>query len=89
MNLWRKAGITALCVCALAAGKLLAADNKKVDLKVGDAAPDFEATDDQGKTWKSSDHVGKSVIVVGKLSSRQLAVAIANALVNEAGLATS
>src|SRR5205807_3345383 len=64
MNVWRKAGITALCVCALAASKLLAADNKKVDLKVGDAAPDFEATDDQGKTWKSSDHVGKNVVVV-------------------------
>lgn len=34
------------------------------DLKVGDKAPTFEATDDQGKAWKSSDHVGKKIIVV-------------------------
>jgi thioredoxin-dependent peroxiredoxin len=31
---------------------------------VGDQAPKFEAVDDQGNTWKSSDHVGKGVLVV-------------------------
>jgi peroxiredoxin Q/BCP len=36
----------------------------KVELKKGDKAPSFQATDDQGKSWKSSDHVGKKVIVV-------------------------
>jgi len=36
----------------------------KVDLKVGDAAPKFEAPDDTGKAWKSEDHVGKKVVVV-------------------------
>jgi peroxiredoxin Q/BCP len=36
----------------------------KVDLKVGDAAPSFESTDDQGKTWKSADHIGKGVVVI-------------------------
>src|SRR5258705_9697781 len=36
----------------------------KVDLKVGDAAPAFEAKDDAGKDWKSADHVGKKVVVV-------------------------
>jgi thioredoxin-dependent peroxiredoxin len=36
----------------------------KVDLKVGDAAPKFEAPDDAGKAWKSEDHVGKKVVVV-------------------------
>ena len=36
----------------------------EVDLKVGDAAPVFEAKDDAGKEWKSSDHVGKKVVVV-------------------------
>ena len=41
---------------------LLAAD--KVDLKVGDEAPVFEALDDSGNVWKSSDHVGKKFIVV-------------------------
>ncbi len=36
----------------------------KVDLKVGDAAPAFEAPDDSGKAWKSADHVGKKIVVV-------------------------
>jgi peroxiredoxin Q/BCP len=31
---------------------------------VGDTAPVFEAKDDQGKDWKSADHVGKEVVVV-------------------------
>lgn len=33
-------------------------------LKVGDAVPAFEALDDQGKAWKSADHVGKKIVVV-------------------------
>jgi len=33
-------------------------------IDVGDKAPGFEATDDQGNPWKSSDHVGKGVLVV-------------------------
>jgi peroxiredoxin Q/BCP len=42
------------------------AEEKKAGeaVKVGDKAPAFEATDDQGKTWKSSDHVGKKIVVV-------------------------
>ena len=43
---------------------LLAQDKPAVDLKVGDAAPKFEATDDSGKAWKSEDHVGKKVVVI-------------------------
>ncbi len=35
-----------------------------VELKVGDAAPSFETTADDGKAWKSSDHVGKKVLVL-------------------------
>jgi thioredoxin-dependent peroxiredoxin len=34
------------------------------DTKVGAKAPTFEAPDETGKIWKSSDHVGKKVIVV-------------------------
>jgi peroxiredoxin Q/BCP len=34
------------------------------DVKVGDAAPVFESTDDTGKTWKSTDVVGKKIVVV-------------------------
>ena len=33
-------------------------------LKVGDAVPAFEGLDDQGKAWKSSEHLGKKVTVV-------------------------
>lgn len=34
------------------------------DLKVGDAAPVFQAKDETGADWKSSEHVGKKIIVV-------------------------
>jgi peroxiredoxin Q/BCP len=34
------------------------------DLKEGDAAPKFEAIDDQGKAWNSADYVGKGPVVV-------------------------
>ena len=36
----------------------------KVDLKVGDPAPSFQAPDDTGSAWKSADHVGKKIVVV-------------------------
>jgi len=45
-------------------GPALAADEKKVELKVGDPAPAFEASDEQGKPWKSADHVGKKYLVI-------------------------
>ncbi|TWU01063.1 putative peroxiredoxin bcp [Stieleria varia] len=35
-----------------------------VSLSVGDEAPKFEAKDDSGETWKSTDHVGKKIIVL-------------------------
>jgi thioredoxin-dependent peroxiredoxin len=31
---------------------------------VGEKAPAFEATDDKGQPWKSTDHIGKGVLVV-------------------------
>ncbi len=52
------------CICILAAGLVRAEDKPKVDLKVGDPAPRFESTDDQGKPWKSADYFGKKVVVV-------------------------
>jgi peroxiredoxin Q/BCP len=52
---------TVLLSCILAA---MAAQDKPFDLKVGDAAPKFQASDDAGKAWKSEDHVGKKVVVV-------------------------
>jgi peroxiredoxin Q/BCP len=33
-------------------------------IEVGQPAPTFEASDDTGKLWKSSDHIGKRVLVV-------------------------
>jgi peroxiredoxin Q/BCP len=34
------------------------------EVKVGDPAPAFESTDDQGNPWKLFDHVGKKILVV-------------------------
>jgi peroxiredoxin Q/BCP len=52
------------CGCALGMARVRGADDKPVDLKVGDPAPVFQAKDDQGKEWKSTDHVGKKILVV-------------------------
>jgi peroxiredoxin Q/BCP len=64
MNVRDWVGIVAVVVCqgVLAVGGLRA--EKAGGVNVGDPAPKFQATDDQGNTWKSSDHVGKQVIVV-------------------------
>jgi peroxiredoxin Q/BCP len=45
-------------------GSWAADDAKKVELKVGAKAPEFESVDDQGQPWKSSDHFGKKVVVI-------------------------
>lgn len=56
-------GLLAVALSAMWCGSVLFAEDK-VDLKVGDAAPKFESTDDAGKPWKSEDYVGKKVVVV-------------------------
>lgn len=60
--------IAGWAVVVLGAGMLatgpLFAEGGKGGVSVGDKTPVFEATDDQGKEWKSSDHVGKKIIVV-------------------------
>ena len=56
-------GLLSLAVSAVWSGSVLFAEDK-VYLKVGDPAPKFEAFDDTGKPWHSSDHVGKHTIVV-------------------------
>jgi len=60
-NLLRLAA--ALCVGALAIGGLAQAQEGK-EVKVGDKAPEFTAKDDAGKEWKSTDVVGKKIVVV-------------------------
>ncbi len=51
---------TLLALAALAMTQLASA----ADVKVGDPAPEFSSTDDQGKPWKSTDYVGKKILVV-------------------------
>lgn len=64
MNRCNAFGLTSLSLAALvlAFGSLRAQD--AVKLSVGDKAPVFTSTDDQGKEWKSSDHIGKKIVVV-------------------------
>jgi peroxiredoxin Q/BCP len=52
-------GLATLLLGAFAVGA-----EEKADVKAGDKAPTFEATDDAGKTWKSGDHVGKNIVVI-------------------------
>jgi peroxiredoxin Q/BCP len=54
-------GLAALLFAGLA---LSAGAADKAELKPGDKAPSFQATDDQGKDWKSEDHVGKKIVVI-------------------------
>src|SRR5260370_15276896 len=54
--------IAITCLALLAFAPALRGEQK--ELKVGDPAPTFEATDDQGKAFKSADVVGKKVLVV-------------------------
>jgi peroxiredoxin Q/BCP len=49
---------------AVLIGGFVSAEERKTELKVGDPAPVFEATDDQGKLWKSTDVVGKKYVVI-------------------------
>src|SRR5229473_7799097 len=57
--------ISMACLILLAKASLAADDKSKTpEVKVGDPAPVFESTDDQGNAWKSADHVGKKVLVV-------------------------
>ena len=53
--------VAAVLLGLLTSGNLASAQDV---LKLGDPAPGFQAQDDSGKEWKSSEHVGKKVIVV-------------------------
>jgi peroxiredoxin Q/BCP len=65
MTAWKRLALTIfICGAWIAATNGALAQEDKIELKKGDKAPSFQATDDQGKTWKSSNHVGKNVIVV-------------------------
>ena len=64
-NMMMKKLIVAVCVVSLASFLgLPAACAAETSLEVGDAAPVFEAQDDEGKSWSSKDHVGQKILVV-------------------------
>ena len=50
--------------CAALFALLLFAVSPTWAVNVGESAPDFEAADDTGKPWKSSEHIGKNILVV-------------------------
>ena len=54
-------GVMILGLAAFTLGGALAGEKK---VKVGDPAPTFQSVDDQGKPWKSADHVGKKKTLV-------------------------
>jgi len=57
--------ISVVCLVSLASARLLADEKTKGgQVNIGDPAPTFESTDDQGNPWKSTDHVGKKIVVV-------------------------
>jgi peroxiredoxin Q/BCP len=60
-NIARRTCLSA-CLLAVCASWVFAAET--VDLKVGDAAPQFTVKDDTGHDWKSSEHFGKKIVVV-------------------------
>jgi thioredoxin-dependent peroxiredoxin len=60
MRLISRLTVAAL-VCGLVIGGATAGEKK---VKVGDKAPAFQSTDENGQTWKSSDVVGKKVLVL-------------------------
>ncbi len=55
-----------LCVLFASSAMMFSATThaESVSLSVGDKAPTFEVSDDQGKPWKSSEHFGKKIVVV-------------------------
>jgi peroxiredoxin Q/BCP len=54
-------GVCVLAALVLAGGSWLSAGEGP---KVGDKAPSFQSVDENGKPWKSSEHVGKKVVVL-------------------------
>jgi len=67
MRLWigvTPLGLMLAGLAVLSGGTKLAAQEKKIEVQVGDTAPGFEATDDKGMVWKSTEHVGKKYVVV-------------------------
>lgn len=56
--------LTGFVLCLLTALSTSILAQSTVDLKIGEKAPEFDLPDDTGKDWKSSEHIGKHVVVV-------------------------
>lgn len=54
--------VLAFTIATLFSGAAALAES--VSLSVGDLAPKFEVSDDQGKPWNSANHFGKKIVVV-------------------------
>lgn len=53
-----------VCLCGLSVSAFGQISSPPGKVNVGDSAPAFTSIDDQGKGWKSTDHVGKKILVV-------------------------
>ncbi|QDT82874.1 peroxiredoxin [Gimesia chilikensis] len=56
--------LSLVCLCSLSASAQGQVNAPPGKVEVGDAAPAFTATDDAGKGWKSTDYIGKKILVV-------------------------
>tara|TARA_R110002111_G_scaffold256979_2_gene324623 strand:+ start:114910 stop:115512 length:603 start_codon:yes stop_codon:yes gene_type:complete len=56
--------LSLVCLCGLSATASGQVSDPPGKVEVGDSAPAFTAKDDQGKGWKSTDHVGKKILVI-------------------------
>jgi thioredoxin-dependent peroxiredoxin len=63
MQTWMKWSLKSIAIAAAITASVNAA-HAQDSLKVGDPAPVFSATADNGKVWRSEDHVGKKTLVV-------------------------
>ncbi len=53
-----------LLLCCGLISSIVSADADAGDVNVGDSAPAFTALDQDGRQWKSEDHVGSKIVVV-------------------------
>lgn len=56
-----------IMVAALFCGWLLAASPSRAEepsLTIGDRVPEFQCRDDQGRLWKSREHIGQRILVI-------------------------
>lgn len=56
--------LSLVCLCGLSASASGQVNAPPGKVEVGDSAPAFTAKDDQGKGWKSTDYIGKKILVV-------------------------